>query len=363
MIQLRTLTQFLALALPTLAVAGPRSSAPLEEVRALGEIQTLRVDVYDLDVLIQSSDGPGLVMALRGRGGLGDAMKAPKVFESNGRVIIYQEESSGRGRRRSQGTLELKVPGGAPLEVKSRQGSIMIEDVPVPVSATLSSTTGDITVGREAILGRVTMSTPSGQITFNGEASSIRANTTQGGIFLAPQTLPISCELNSASGSVQIIGGCASLEASTTSGSITGLGLKGSVDAQSIEGWISLTLESLGAGKRASLHTTSGPITLGLPAHSRPKGSLETLGTISCDGLPLVPNYGSPYRFNFPGEEGTLDISSTGGAIRVSQGAGLGSHLGNRLGNQLGTHPGSQNSSSGQRQGRGRSDEGSSSAP
>jgi DUF4097 and DUF4098 domain-containing protein YvlB len=137
---------------------------------------------------------------------------------------------SGRGR----GDLEVRVPAGAPVQVRTMSGSVVVE----------------------RITGTVDVNTMSGSVRVAGSPRSVDVATVGGSITVAAPADRIRA--SSTSGSITIAGPADQIRASSTSGTIIARQVTGSIEAGTVSGRVEVSTAA--AIREALLNSTSGNV-------------------------------------------------------------------------------------------------------
>jgi DUF4097 and DUF4098 domain-containing protein YvlB len=211
----------------------------------------------------------------------------------------------GRGACQSVGDVELDVPRGANLELRTNNGDVDVENV-----------------------ARVRVQSMSGSLSFRGLTKAIEASTFSGDITVEKARGPLN--VTSISGSVDVrdaqpIDTWDSLEAVSTSGEVNlSNSLHAQVRAHSVSGDLFWN-GPLAANGKFDLSNVNGDITFVLPASSSflviakvaAQGSIVTDFALRSDGDPSLREQTQRVRGIYGTGSSQLIISSFNGTIRL----------------------------------------------
>lgn len=299
-----------ALACETAARAGQRQKED-------GEEQGTRTVVVDPNVTVTACAGSGAIVVrgwdrneVRARSGDAERIDLRRMDGTSDqkpatqlRVIIYNVGGAGSGCE-AYNDIELNVPRGATVKLKTRSGDLQITDV---AGATVESISGDVALQR---IARVTeAASGTGDVTLKSAGGRVRLRTISGSIDAA-DVKPVEA------GDAFI--------AQSTSGDVT-LDRVGHarVDVNTLSGTIRLT-GPLARGGRYDLKTNSGDVVLKLPddASFQVTAKVSVSGEIVTDfPLKLVDTSSAVVSHSLTGTYGTgdatINVASFSGTVRL----------------------------------------------
>ena len=228
----------------------------------------VRLELASLDLLVRAAEATEITVtvALEARSGSGRAAQRwvaqhTPVFEDSESTLEVRlpRRSNGVfvvGMLHTSATVEVTIPPGCRLEVRSASGDVELE-------------------GTAALAGPVRLNTASGDVGVRGGAASLVVTTASGAVRVAGRDLE-TLEVETASGDVTVEATTGKALVDTASGSIRLRSLTGDLSVDTTSGDVRASWRSLPATGRVSVRTTSSDVRLRLPVTPALAGRLST---------------------------------------------------------------------------------------
>ncbi len=241
---------------------------------APGKLVRLEARSLDVEVRVAQQEGITVAVSLDARSSSSAAARRwvernkPSFDDSAARLDVrVPSEHHGLfivGFFRTEGKLTVSLPPSCRLEVSTGSGDVRID-------------------GGEPLAGTVRIDTSSGDVTVGGGVRELAVNTTSGDLRVSAEGLTV-VQAETSSGDVQLLKGADRVLADTSSGDLRLDGLRGELSVHTSSGDVRATWRSLPAESNVKVRTSSGDVTLRLPAAVTPAGTLDSSsGTIHCD--------------------------------------------------------------------------------
>jgi DUF4097 and DUF4098 domain-containing protein YvlB len=228
----------------------------------------VRLELASLDPLIRVAEATEITVtvALEARSSSGRAAQRwvarhTPVFEDSESTLEVRLPRRPHGAfvvgmLHTSDTVEVTIPPGCRLEVRSTSGDVELE-------------------GTAALAGPVRLNTASGDVGVRGGASALVVKTASGDVRVTGGTVE-QLEVETASGDVTVEASTARALVDTASGSIRLRSLTGDLSVDTTSGDVRATWVSLPATGRVSVRTTSGGVRLRMPVTPALAGRLST---------------------------------------------------------------------------------------
>jgi hypothetical protein len=219
----------------------------------------------------------------------------------------------------SEKTLLIRTPKGRPaLYLASFRQTRAIVRVTLPSRCRLevSTASGDVRLSGETLLsGPVRVTTTSGDVRVDGGGGDLIVHTASGDCEITGPPVT-SLQFDSGSGDLRLRGGASRVISDTSSGDVIADALVGSMSAHSSSGDVKATWQRLAPGDTVGIETTSGDVTLRLPAGARLRGELQTSsGDLRCEFESTCRHHECVLNATDPANE--LKVTTSSGDIGV----------------------------------------------
>ncbi|HPC83386.1 MAG TPA: DUF4097 family beta strand repeat-containing protein [Thermoanaerobaculaceae bacterium] len=306
------------LALAAAACHPPRREpASLHETRSFpaaeGKVVTCQLGALDVDVEVAEGDAVAVTVDLEASSSSHRAAQrwveshTPSFVDSAGRLEIAVGPRRGGtitiGHFRTRGRVGLTLPPHCRLEVETSSGDITVH-------------------GSQPLAGAVRLRTASGDVEIRGGVDELVMRTASGDLDVRDRALA-SLEVRTASGDVRVRDGCGNAMVDTASGDVRLSGLVGTLSVTTSSGDVVASWARLPA--RVAVDTSSGDVSLELPADTRLRGAARTRsGDIRSRFEGVFEKRGRLLRWDDPTAGSEIAISTGSGDITLRRGRSRG---------------------------------------
>ena len=298
----------LVLSLAPLTAAAASDNLHREHVFDVQPGMTVTVDVsfHTVEVTARPGNTVEVSVDLDVNGSESRVRKTIKALEP-----VFRQDSDGVLIRSTKKGL---VSGFGSAKVRGRVTVAMPPDLHLTIDSSSGSTklTGDFGSGH------VLCDASSGSFRMSGAAREVAADLSSGSMVIELTRPAESVRADTSSGSVTLKGGARTFHADTSSGSITADGLLGDASMDASSGSITAAWSALPPGATIKADTSSGSVTLTLPAGTGLNGSINTSsGGIRTDFPGQTSDRG--HHLSLDGGPGTvqLKVGTSSGSVRL----------------------------------------------
>jgi DUF4097 and DUF4098 domain-containing protein YvlB len=295
----------------------PATRTDLDETHAFAAApgKLVRLDLRSLDADVTVVEGESIGVETHLEAHSSSRAAARRWVERNTPVI---EDSPSR--------LEISVPKHGGISVIGFISTKGVVHVKLPAQCTLEvhTASGDVTIqGGTVLSAPVRVETASGDVTVHGGAKELLLDTASGDVRVTGDALAV-LQADTASGDVRVDSGAARAAVETASGDIRLRNLGGDLTANTSSGTVEARWSRLPAGSKVRIGSSSGDVTLRLPATAALSGEVRTTsGDIRSDFPGAEESHG--HRFTLSGAAVTPERPEAAAAgaelsIRTSSG-------------------------------------------
>jgi DUF4097 and DUF4098 domain-containing protein YvlB len=194
----------------------------------------------------------------------------------------------------------------------------VVVTMPPDLDLTIDSSSGTTKVNGDFGSGSVLCDASSGSFHLSGAARSVDADLSSGSVFIELTRPAESVRTDTSSGSVTLRGGAREFRSDTSSGSITAKGLLGDAVMAASSGSITADWAAVSPPASIRAETSSGTVTLTLPAGTPLTGSVETSsGGIQSDFAGYPGGKADNFKFEGGPDAVQLKAETSSGSVRI----------------------------------------------
>jgi hypothetical protein len=272
-----------------------------------GMTVTIDASFHEVEVTARPGATVDVVVDVEVRASAGRAERLVEeltpVFTSDGSDILIRSTRS-RGFRFDLGST-------------STRGRIAV-DLPPGLDLVCDTSSGSCSVIGDLGDAAVSCDTSSGEVRVEGAMRSLSADTSSGGVGVSVSRPLQAFRADTSSGEVWLVGGAVEATADTSSGSVELRDMLGEVSVDTSSGDVEVRWASIPADARIRVDTSSGGVSLELPAGTRLRGVVDTSsGGIRSDFGGSRSDRGHHLQLeDGPGAVG-LHVDTTSGGVKI----------------------------------------------
>ncbi len=291
------------------AASAATETAHLDQTFPAAAGGTVRVDVGFHDVEVTVAPGTTVHVVADTRVSTSPA-KAKRLVERVAPTVVA-EGSDIRVASHSGGTLVIGF--------LKEEGKVAIT-MPPEMALDLETGSGDVRVAGDLAGQRAVLHTGSGDVAVHGAADSLAVRSGSGDVVLDLERPVDRVSVRTSSGDVRLDGGTTHAEVATSSGDVHARDLTGGAMLSSSSGDIVATWTALAVAARVEVHTSSGDVTLAMPAGAVLAGEIRTgSGGIASTFPGAVDRHGHDLQLAGGSGAALLDVRTGSGDVSLRE--------------------------------------------